>query len=180
MYRSRFLLLMFISLIMGLGAMAYRSHHRMIPGDGPREGEAAPLFTATDTAGKPFSLKSLRGQYVLIEFWASWCGVCYPRNQEIIEMIKSTNEERKHPLPLVVLMVSLDSRKDKWLASIKKQHIEQFIQVCDYGGWDSEIAVLYGVTKLPANFIIDPNGEIKHIDVFDAQMQWAFDKIKDK
>jgi peroxiredoxin len=143
------------------------------------EGDAAPLFSAPDTAGKMFSLKSLRGQYVLIEFWASWCGICYPRNQEIITMIKEINAERAKPLNLTVLMVSLDSRKDKWVSSIKKQHIEQYIQVCDYGGWDSEIATLYGVTKLPANFLVDPNGQIKEIDVFDSQMRWVLEKIKD-
>lgn len=143
------------------------------------EGDAAPLFNAPDTAGKMFSLKSLRGKYVLIEFWASWCGICYPRNQEIITMIKEINAEREKPLNLAVLMVSLDSRKDKWVASIKKQHIEQFVQVCDYGGWDSEIATLYGVTKLPANFLVDPNGQIKEVDVFDSQMRWVLEKLKD-
>ena len=111
-------------------------------------------FTQNDLNGTPFTLSSLRGKYVLVDFWASWCGPCRAESPNLVkayEQLKNKNFE--------VVGVSLDENKGAWEAAVKKDGLP-WIQVCDMKGWKNDVAMLYGVNSVPQNFLIDPNGVI--------------------
>ncbi len=117
-------------------------------------GQLAPDFTMDNPEGKPISLSSLRGKYVLIDFWASWCGPCRAENPNVV---KTYNEYKDKNF--TILGVSLDKDKDAWLKAIKDDHLN-WHQVSDLKYWDNSAAKLFGVQAIPANFLLDPSGKI--------------------
>ncbi len=119
-------------------------------------GAIAPLFTQNDANDKPVSLTSFRGKYVLLDFWASWCGPCRGENPNIVKAYDQYKNKN-----FTVLSVSLDrpGKKDDWLAAIKADGLE-WTQVSDLKFWDNEVAKQYGIRAIPQNYLIDPNGKI--------------------
>lgn len=117
-------------------------------------GQPAPLFTQNNPEGKPVSLASLKGQYVLVDFWASWCGPCRVENPFVVkayEQYKDKNFE--------ILGVSLDHDKEAWLKAIDDDQLP-WLHVSDLKGWQNEVAVQYYIGAVPQNFLLDPNGVI--------------------
>ena len=121
-----------------------------------QEGAIAPDFTQLDVNGKPVKLSDFRGKYVLLDFWASWCGPCRRENPNVLKAYNTYKDKG-----FTVLGVSLDKSGDreKWLAAIEKDSLP-WIQVSDLKAWDNEAAKLYEVDAIPMNFLIDPNGKI--------------------
>ena len=119
-------------------------------------GAMAPVFTQNDVNGNPVSLTDFRGQYVLLDFWASWCGPCRAENPRVKQMYNLYKDKG-----FTVLGVSLDrpNAKDAWLAAIKSDGLE-WTQVSDLQFWNNQAAVLYGLKSIPQNFLIDPTGKI--------------------
>jgi peroxiredoxin len=119
-------------------------------------GKTAPEFSAPDTSGKTVSLSSFRGKYVLIDFWASWCGPCREENPNVV---KAYN--RFHNKNFEILSVSLDQpgKHAEWVKAIQKDGMPWF-HVSDLKFWNSEIAKLYAIKSIPQNFLIDPQGKI--------------------
>jgi len=117
-------------------------------------GKPAPAFVQNDVDGKPVSLASFKGQYVLVDFWASWCGPCRAENPNVVKAYKTY-----HPKGFAILGVSLDDSKDKWLAAIKKDQLP-WTHVSDLKGWQNSVAELYGVKGIPTNYLLDKDGVI--------------------
>ncbi|MDM1296338.1 AhpC/TSA family protein [Sphingobacterium sp. N143] len=119
-------------------------------------GNKAPDFSQPDIRGKMVKVSDFKGQYVLIDFWASWCSPCRAENPNLL---KAYNKYKSKGLE--VLAVSLDDTKGRsaWLKAIKDDGLP-WIHVADLKGWSNEAAVLYGVRAVPQNYLVDPQGNI--------------------
>ena len=119
-------------------------------------GSVAEDFTQNDTLGKPVSLSSFRGNYVLVDFWASWCGPCRRENPNVVKAFNKYKDKGFH-----IIGVSLDQpgAQQAWLDAIHKDGLA-WTHVSDLQFWNNAVAKEYGIQSIPANFLIDPTGKI--------------------
>ena len=118
-----------------------------------QEGIEAPDFEVLSPEGNPISLSSFRGNYVLLDFWASWCSPCRQENPAVV---MAFNKFQKKGFR--VFQVSLDKIKNDWTEAIRKDGLGQWKHGSDLQYWNSAPAKLYGIQSIPSNFLIDPKG----------------------
>ncbi|KIO77004.1 hypothetical protein TH53_11580 [Pedobacter lusitanus] len=113
-------------------------------------------FTQNDVNDKPVKLSDFKGKYVLVDFWASWCGPCRQENPNVVSAYNQYKDKG-----FTVLGVSLDQpgKKAAWLKAIEDDKLA-WTQVSDLKFWDNAVAKLYGIRSIPSNFLIDPSGKI--------------------
>jgi peroxiredoxin len=125
-------------------------------------GQIAPDFAQPDTNGKMLSLSSFKGKYVLLDFWASWCGPCRAENPNVVKAFNAYKGKN-----FTILSVSLDrpGKRDNWIKAINKDGLA-WNHVSDLKFWDNDAAKLYGIQAIPQNLLIDPSGKIIAKDLF--------------
>ncbi|MCD6345921.1 MAG: AhpC/TSA family protein [Bacteroidales bacterium] len=117
-------------------------------------GTEAPEIKLSDPNGKTIALSSLRGKYVLLDFWAAWCSPCRRESPNLVRAYK-----KFHDKGFEIFQVSLDKTHDDWVQAIKADHLD-WIHVSDLKYWGSPVAKLYYVQSIPANFLLDTEGKI--------------------
>lgn len=125
---------------------------------GPRsnikDGQQAPEITLATPAGGTLSLSDLRGKYVLVDFWASWCKPCRVENPNVVRMYNKYKDKG-----FEILGVSLDRNKDQWLAAIQQDGLT-WKHISDLKFWSSAAAQTYGVGSIPYTVLVDPQGKV--------------------
>jgi thiol-disulfide isomerase/thioredoxin len=113
-----------------------------------------PDFSQADTSGKLVRLSSFKGKYVLIDFWASWCGPCRAENPGLVKVFNIYKEK-----DFTILGVSLDKNKASWLKAIQVDKL-CWTQVSDLKYWNNDIAKKLDIRSIPQNILLDPSGKI--------------------
>jgi peroxiredoxin len=140
-------------------SLAVQPQTQTQPGAKPGVGDMAPELTMNDVDDKPFSLSQLRGKYVLIDFWASWCGPCRGENPNVVAAFNQFKDKN-----FTVLGVSLDDNKQAWIEAIKEDKLN-WQHISDLKKWSSAATPLYGFDGIPYNVLIDTHGKIIATDL---------------
>ena len=124
----------------------------------------------TDANGKTINWNSIKGKYVLLDFWANWDKGSVAAQDSLVSVQKALKKEK-----FVIISLSLDLDKKEWLEKIAQRDTTQWKQVCDFKGWNNLLVKQQGITRLPANMLIGPD---KRVITRNIRGKELIDKVK--
>lgn len=128
---------------------------------GPKKGQTAPELKGYRWDGEEFSLSSFKGNYVLVDFWASWCPPCRESNPKLVRLYHDLKDKKfKNGASFHVLSVSLDKNVDKWRNAVEADKLEWPAHISDLKGWESALGSAYDVRAIPTAFLVSPEGKV--------------------
>lgn len=136
-------------------------------------GAMAMDFTQNDTLDKPVSLSDFKGKYVLVDFWASWCGPCRAENPNVV---KAFNEYKDKNFTVLGISLDREGQKEAWLGAIHKDDLT-WTQVSDLKFWDNAVAKQYGIRAIPQNLLINPDGKIIAKNIRGEELTKKLDEV---
>lgn len=127
-------------------------------------GSDMPDISCPDINGKMISLKDFKGKYVLVDYWASWCGPCIKEMPNVVKLYKECKGKE-----FEILGISLDTKKEAWQAMVKKQGMK-WPQVCDFKSWYSPAAKACGIQAVPSTILVGPDGKVVGLNLRGEQL----------
>ena len=135
-------------------------------------GEGAPQFTAQLINGESFSLSDLKGSYVLLDFWGSWCGPCRRQNPRVVELYQKFGSQTfKDADGFVIVGIGIEFSERSWKNAIQQDGLAWKYHIGQFDKFNSPIAKLYGVREIPTKYLINPQGDIIGVNLTFTQIE---------
>jgi thiol-disulfide isomerase/thioredoxin len=143
-----------------------------VEGTVPAVGSILPEIALPDPAGDTLRLSSTRGRIVLVDFWAAWCPPCREENPNLVRLY-----DLYHYRGFDIFQVSLDLRKDDWTEAIRKDRLGKWHHVSDLKYRDSEVVKSFGLTEIPASFLLDREGRVIAVNLRGEELQKKLEEL---
>ncbi|NLO02372.1 MAG: TlpA family protein disulfide reductase [Bacteroidales bacterium] len=145
---------------------------------GINPGNKAPEISGRSISGETIRLSDTKGKVVLLDFWAAWCGPCRKENPIVVNVYrKYKNKNFSNGKGFTVFSVSLDRTEASWKKAVKDDKLEWEYHISDLKGWYSKYAAIFGVRRIPSNFLIDGNGIIIARDLRGPDLDAKLEKL---